>query len=75
MAEISGKLVDYRRGIGKRLARVWVNFAHIPFLGWLFGMLAAAVLEELVGTFLARALGMSKIPALFAVNSTVFFSP
>ncbi len=65
MVEIRSKWVDFRRKIGARLDRIWSNFVHIPFLGWLFGALAAAVLEQLVGNPLARLLGMSKIPALF----------
>jgi branched-chain amino acid transport system permease protein len=34
-------------------------------LGWLLGALVAVVLEQLVGTPLARFLGMSKLPVLF----------
>jgi len=37
-------------------------------LGWLLGVLVAVVLEQLVGTPLARALGMSKIPAIFGFD-------
>jgi branched-chain amino acid transport system permease protein len=34
-------------------------------LGWLLGALLAVVLELLVGTYLARLLGMTKVPVLF----------
>jgi branched-chain amino acid transport system permease protein len=36
-------------------------------LGWLVGALSAALLEQLIGTPLARVLGMSKPPALFGL--------
>ncbi len=50
--------------------KLWVKnlrgqFSEVPLLGWLAGALIAAILEQLVGTPLARALGMSKIPVLF----------
>lgn len=55
--------------ISKRL-KVWFKeirkqFSQVPLLGWLIAALVAVVLELLVGTPLARALGMSKIPVLF----------
>ncbi len=37
----------------------------IPLVAWLIGALAAVVLEQIAGTPLALALGLSKIPALF----------
>jgi branched-chain amino acid transport system permease protein len=40
-------------------------FANIPLLGWLAGALAAVILEQAVGTSLAHALGLPRIPVLF----------
>jgi branched-chain amino acid transport system permease protein len=40
-------------------------FSRVPILGWLFGILVAVILEHIVGTPLAWALGLPKIPALF----------
>jgi len=40
-------------------------FSGVPTLGWLFGILIAVILEQIVGTPLAWALGLPKIPALF----------
>jgi len=40
-------------------------FSGIPILGWLLGILIAVILEQIVGTPLAWALGLPKIPALF----------
>ncbi len=40
-------------------------FSQVPLLGWLFGLLIAVALEHLVGTPLALALGLPKIPVLF----------
>jgi branched-chain amino acid transport system permease protein len=42
-------------------------FRTVPLLGWLLGALVAVVLELLVGTFLARLMGMSKVPVLFGL--------
>jgi len=42
-----------------------VSFSRVPLLGWFFGALIAAVLERLVGSPLALALGLQKIPVLF----------
>ena len=50
--------------------RAWIRtstsaFSQVPLLGWLFGTLIAVALEHLVGTPLALALGLPKIPVLF----------
>jgi branched-chain amino acid transport system permease protein len=50
--------------------RAWIRtstsaFSQVPLLGWLFGALIAVALEHLVGTPLALALGLPKIPVLF----------
>jgi branched-chain amino acid transport system permease protein len=52
---------------------LWISrlrglLAHVPLLGWLLGALIAVLLEQLVGTPLAQALGMSKVPALFGLT-------
>jgi len=47
------------------LNKVWDPFSQVPLLGWIFGALVAVVTEQLVGTPLAQALGMSKVPVLF----------
>ncbi len=54
----SGKLRAFR----ERLRR---NFQHVPLLGWLLGAIAAAVLEQAIGTPLAQLVGLPKIPVLF----------
>ncbi len=41
------------------------SFSRVPLLGWLSGALIAVALERLVGTPLALALGLQKIPVLF----------
>jgi len=51
--------------IGKK--RVSGLVSGIPLLGWLFGALAAVVLERLAGTPIAQLVGLSKIPALFGI--------
>lgn len=48
-----------------RLRKVWEPFSKVPLLGWLFGILVAVVIEQLVGTPLAHLVGLSKIPVLF----------
>ncbi len=44
---------------------IWAPLSQVPLLGWLFGALIAVALERLVGTPLALALGLPKIPVLF----------
>ena len=64
MEETSGMLSE-KKGLVKGKLQEW--FSHIPLLSWLFGGLVAVVLEHLIGTPLAEALGLPKIPALFGV--------
>lgn len=64
MEETSGMLSE-KKGLVKGKFQEW--FSHIPLLSWLFGGLVAAVLEHLIGTPLAEAVGLPKIPALFGV--------
>jgi branched-chain amino acid transport system permease protein len=49
------------------LARALRPMRRTPLLGWLFAALAAVLLEQLLGLTIARALGLSRIPALFGV--------
>lgn len=53
---------------------VWIRLAvrRVPLLGWLLGILLAAIIERLVGYPLARVLGMSNFPPLFGV--TIIFA-
>jgi len=64
MEETSGMLSE-KKGLVKGKLQDW--FSHIPLLSWLFGGLVAVALEHLIGTPLAEALGLPKIPALFGV--------
>ena len=50
----------------KSLAERWTAFsAEIPLLGWLLGALVAVLLEQLIGTPLARGMWLPKVPVLF----------
>jgi branched-chain amino acid transport system permease protein len=46
-------------------SKIFEMFSMVPIIGWLFGALIAVVLEQRIGTPLAWALGLPKIPALF----------
>jgi branched-chain amino acid transport system permease protein len=61
------------RSFGAVWMRAKAQFSEVPLLGWLLGALVAVVLEQLVGTPLARVLGMSKMPSLFGV--VLLFQP
>ena len=65
MTVISSKLSANRKILAPLLSKLWARFSHVPLLGWLFAALIAVVLERLLGTPLARLLGMSKAPVLF----------
>ena len=39
--------------------------SHVPLLGWLLGTLIAVMLEMIIGTPLARGMGLPKAPSLF----------
>lgn len=56
------------------LGRLRAAFAQIPLLAWLMGLLAAVLVEYLAGPFLARALGLGRVPLLFGVD-LLFKSP
>jgi branched-chain amino acid transport system permease protein len=53
------------KGVRSLWSRARAQFSQVPLLGWLLGALVAVILELIVGTPLARALGMSKVPVLF----------
>lgn len=57
-----------RKGIRRWLRAMRATFSQVPLIGWLVGALLAVVLERLVGIYLARLLGMSKVPVLFGVD-------
>jgi branched-chain amino acid transport system permease protein len=61
------------RSIRSLWLRTRAQFSQVPLLGWLLGGLVAVILEQLVGTPLARVLGMSKMPVLFGVD--LLFEP
>ena len=46
-------------------ANIYRLFSQVPLLGWLLGAPLAVILEHLLGTPLALALGLPKIPVLF----------
>lgn len=56
------------------LAGLRAALAEVPLLGWLLGMMAAVIVEHLVGAPLARALGLGRVPLLFGVD-LLFKSP
>ncbi len=64
MEETSGMLSE-KKGLVKGKLQDW--FSHVPLLSWIFGGLIAVALEHLIGTPLAEAVGLPKIPALFGV--------
>ncbi len=47
----------------KRIIREW--FGEVPLIGWLFGILIAVILEQLIGDPLSEILHLPKIPVLF----------
>ena len=60
-------LLENRKRVRSTLTKLWEPYRRVPVLGWLVAALGAVLLEQLVGTWLARTLGMSKIPALFGM--------
>jgi branched-chain amino acid transport system permease protein len=61
----SGTFPARGRNLNLLLKKIHDPFSQVPLLGWVLGILAATVLEYVLGAALARALGMSKAPALF----------
>jgi len=60
-------LQENRKRIRGTLTKLLEPYQQVPVLGWLVAALVAVLLEQLVGTWLARILGMPKIPALFGM--------
>ncbi len=67
MAVTSKTISSNRERLSTLLSRVSEPFVLVPLLGWFLGALAAVLLEQFIGLFLARALGMPRIPALFGI--------
>jgi branched-chain amino acid transport system permease protein len=65
MAVKSSSMSARGSSLRSSLNRIRAQYSQVPLLGWLMGALVAVLLEQLVGTPLARALGMSKMPVLF----------
>jgi branched-chain amino acid transport system permease protein len=51
----------------KKGFRTWLQklLAGIPLIGWLFGLLAAVLIEYFLGDLISYYLGLPKIPVLF----------
>jgi len=67
-------LPSKERGIPLLWNRLTARFSQIPLLAWLLGALAAVLVEYLLGSPLARVLGLGKIPPLFGF-SIIFSKP
>jgi len=65
MVESNNNSSASRKGLGLQLRKAWEPFSKVPLLGWLFGILVAAAIEQFAGTPLAHLLGLSKVPVLF----------
>jgi branched-chain amino acid transport system permease protein len=53
-----------RNGLFSRI----LIFSSVPFLAWLLGSLAAVLLEQSFGLWLAQGLGLPRIPVLFGLT-------
>lgn len=62
---VRSNMITSKQSLRLRLRKLWEPFSQVPLLGWLCGALAAVGLELVVGTSLARLLGMLKVPVLF----------
>ena len=58
LSAVNGGLASKIRGL----------LLRIPLIAWLIGALAAVIVEQIVGTPLALALGLPKVPALFGIT-------
>ncbi|MFV2044449.1 MAG: branched-chain amino acid ABC transporter permease [Anaerolineales bacterium] len=65
MAVASQTLTTKWSSLRAWLARAWQPYRPVPLLGWLAAILIAVIIERAVGGAVARALGMSRVPALF----------
>jgi branched-chain amino acid transport system permease protein len=61
MEATSSELSAAESGLTSKIQEL---FSRVPMLGWFLGALVAVILEQVVGTPLALALGLPKIPAL-----------
>lgn len=52
----------------KYLSKIRASFSQVPLLSWLVGPPIGVALEHLVGTPVALALGLPKVPVLFGFN-------
>lgn len=55
-------------GPDPKTGRLRTACSRVPLLGWLLGVLAAVFLEKFLGTDIALAVGLPKIPALFGID-------
>jgi branched-chain amino acid transport system permease protein len=67
MAATSGTISTNRERLSQLKTMVSEPFVLVPILGWFFGALVAVLLEQFIGLQIARALGLSRIPALFGI--------
>lgn len=65
MAAITGKFPANKQTLRAFFKKAWSPFVQTPMLGWLIGVIVAVLLEYLIGTQLARMVGLDKIPVLF----------
>ena len=65
MAVASQTLTTRWSSLRAWLARAWQPYRPVPLLGWLAAILIAVIIERAIGAPVARALGMSRVPALF----------
>jgi len=56
--------------LSRKTRPIWRFFSGLPMLAWLLGGLVGALLEQTFGLTLANAMGLSKIPVLFGINTT-----
>jgi len=62
MEATGNELTAAESGLRSKIRRL---FSRVPLIAWLLGALVAVILEQMVGTPLALALGLPKIPAIF----------
>lgn len=74
MAVTSDKLAATTKSPTSLWDKVRATFSQIAILGWLFGALVAALLEQFGGEALAGSLGLSKIPVLFGLTIILDYS-
>jgi branched-chain amino acid transport system permease protein len=55
-------------GTAKTFRKFRAGWSRVPLVGWLFGAFLAVTLERFLGTPLALAIGLPKVPALFGLD-------